>query len=689
MSVNGEDLRELSHTAVLQALRKPRTHLTLLLLRAKTLEQSKTPALGVERDGILNLHPSKGLSIPTDIPPPLPLSSPPPLSDDVQGVDQRNELDCLLDNTLDPVFSPTGKRNQPETKSSLNNYLNNLLIGGVTGSADGSSLSQPKGIAPGFNEHRTNKESEINLPIIDMDIQSSMENNGTSKNSAHLTSDISSLVAPPFLYVEDVQLGDFNRQPSFSKYILKPPPMVDDETSVATIIEQTKVQPPSLSLDSDDPLSRGESTENQRTLATVHSYNVSPPLSSVPTQDIYPTPPNSPPTLNNSEVQNNPSALPPASSNYHQDVSSPSGHDEDKLPFRIMTSSHFEKSETFPGIVPPPPEIEPFSTLAHPSLPHSLREYRFEGTLPPPISSHTSFPPLTHPVSTTAGSTALAVLPISRTQSTSDIQHIPLPHQSLTSAFFAPPTSVLSPPRHSMSPSIPYPIAGKPAKPTSPSYSLDICPPPPPLKLDGDQTTPLQISPTTSHPVQQSPRKFFPASARYAPTSQDSQCETKLECFHPNFQVEAKVKSPHVGQPEKPPNRISPSNSAICLLDQILESQTADSTWSSDAKSVDTALVNVIDANANTEELCVPKAYHADTTSESLELSNRKNRCSKASSLSEMVVGQRSEKFPFMIEYQLKKSKGLGIKVGRSADGRIVIAELSSAGAVKKDGRIR
>jgi hypothetical protein len=54
-----------------------------------------------------------------------------------------------------------------------------------------------------------------------------------------------------------------------------------------------------------------------------------------------------------------------------------------------------------------------------------------------------------------------------------------------------------------------------------------------------------------------------------------------------------------------------------------------------------------------------------------------------------MVVGERSEEFPFMIEYQLKKSKGLGMKVSSSADGWIVIVDLSASGVVKKDGRIR
>ena len=84
-----------------------------------------------------------------------------------------------------------------------------------------------------------------------------------------------------------------------------------------------------------------------------------------------------------------------------------------------------------------------------------------------------------------------------------------------------------------------------------------------------------------------------------------------------------------------------------------------------------------------------PKSIHTNRNFESVELPSEKDHGSKSSPLSEMIVGQRSEEFPFMIEYQLKKSKGLGMKVSSSADGRIVIVELSASGAVKKDSRIR
>ena len=73
----------------------------------------------------------------------------------------------------------------------------------------------------------------------------------------------------------------------------------------------------------------------------------------------------------------------------------------------------------------------------------------------------------------------------------------------------------------------------------------------------------------------------------------------------------------------------------------------------------------------------------------SAELPCEKHHGSRSSFLSKMVVGQRSEEHPFMIEYQLKKSKGLGIKLNSSADGRIVVVELSGSGVVKKDGHIR
>jgi hypothetical protein len=157
--------------------------------------------------------------------------------------------------------------------------------------------------------------------------------------------------------------------------------------------------------------------------------------------------------------------------------------------------------------------------------------------------------------------------------------------------------------------------------------------------------------------------------------------------YPPIPRPESEIPSSQVAQQERPTNRISPSNSAICLLDEILESQTADSSSSSDAKSVDMASVDVMETNA--EALRAPKSSNTDTNYESAELPNERHRGAKSSSLSEMVVGQRSEEHPFMIEYQLKKSKGLGIKLNSSADGRIVIVELSGSGVVKKDGQIR
>lgn len=136
--------------------------------------------------------------------------------------------------------------------------------------------------------------------------------------------------------------------------------------------------------------------------------------------------------------------------------------------------------------------------------------------------------------------------------------------------------------------------------------------------------------------------------------------------------------------------RISPSNSAICLLDQILESETGYSSSSSDAKSVDMTLTNA-DENG-------VKAFNSETSNleeQKKEISreslpqNDKGSNNKSSFLSKMVIGQRCENVPFMIELQLRKSKGLGLKVCPSLDGRIIIADLLASGALKKDGRVR
>lgn len=121
-----------------------------------------------------------------------------------------------------------------------------------------------------------------------------------------------------------------------------------------------------------------------------------------------------------------------------------------------------------------------------------------------------------------------------------------------------------------------------------------------------------------------------------------------------------------------------------------MESQTADSTSSSsDAKSVDNTVVNVIASDTATEASQAQESYRTDEKYESAELPSKKDQGSNSSMMAKMVVGQRSDEFPFMIEYQLKKSKGLGMKVTSSDDGRIVIAELSASGVLNKDGQIR
>ena len=742
VSVNGEGLRDLSHTAVLQELKKPRTHVTLVVLR-EILNQSLGNNSNSSLSGPAPFHQSKnfqqsrGSPVPADIPPPLPSSSPPPLFDDEQQKYNQDELDSLLSETLecDPAL--------PVMESSGQTFL-----------------PQHKGRTPGFNEHgfspppregsalitafhkETIIESDVTPPatnrgpIINLGVQGStppptMKNEGTSK-PVHLTSeDTTSLLPPPFVYVEDGQLGDFQRQPSFSKYILKPPPTVEDETSVSTIIEQTKVQPPALSLNNND-YSKGDTPEQEGSLETVHYFVVPPPLSSVAAQDIYPTPPNSPPKP----------PLPATSCALHQTIPSPPDYVEDKNEptLQILPPPPLENSdsETFPSVVPPPPKMDPFPTTAPSTLSHSQKasESHFEGVLPPPVSATVSTAPYPSTLpssvplrsSTTSNRSTVTQTvsppPSTKHPTSADFTVVPPPpkHHSSTSHFVMPPppSFVPPPPRHSISPSSSFSTPSKPTAPTSsrssstlPS-SADIGPPPRPVALHSDQTptppitlhsiqssfkvpkpspsaTPFTHVQTASPPHQSYPKAYKPTPLAFSPPC-DPHAKAKIVDSHPPVpHSESEIELPQIPQvvqPERPTNRISPSNSAICLLDQILESQTADSTSSSDAKSVDLT-VNVIETNTTTEASWAPKSYHTDRNSESAELPSEKDRGSKSSLLSNMVVGERSEEFPFMIEYQLKKSKGLGMKVSSSADGWIVIVDLSASGVVKKDGRIR
>ena len=698
VSVNDKDLRELSHTAVLQELKKPRTHVTLVILREKSLSQSKTPSGKVLSEDTTNhvgsaqsKNQSRVSSPPAAVPPPLPSSSPPPMSDDEEQIYKQHELDSLLDETVERAPVSSGSQFHPITES-------------VT--------PQPKGRTSDFNKHRffpTPRESSAFIPPNheDAKIESNVRtyvspppiNEGlTMDQPVQLTSDASSLVPPPFVFVEDNETGDFQRQPSFSKYILKPPPMVEDETPVATIIEQNKVPPPMvLSLNNND-YSKEDTPEKEGTLATVHSYVLPPPLSSVSAQDIYPTPPNSPPVPATSSVQLSDSPLPSTS------IPSPPGYDENKpeATLQILPPPPLKNSESFPSIVPPPPEMDSLPTTTPATLAHSQDDPKsdFEVVFPPPPSTTT-----TTPLSPTIASSSPTVEP------PTDFVSPPPKQQSSTQRFVMPPppSFVPPPPGHSTLPTSSFskpfgPISSRSS--STPSPTLDICPPPPPLV---DETPTPPSPPTKLHRTEQSISKVLkpsplatpftheqtssssPSSKEHKPyalASSPPHVETSVAGTYPPVpQRESKIKSPQVPQQEKSTNRISPSNSAICLLDEILESQTADSSSSSDAKSVDVTTVNGIETNP--EALQAPKLGNTDRDVVSAELPCEKHHGSRSSFLSKMVVGQRSEEHPFMIEYQLKKSKGLGIKLNSSADGRIVVVELSGSGVVKKDGHIR
>ena len=735
VSVNGEDLRELSHTAALQELKKPRTHVTLVVLREKSSRQSESVFSSEVSHRMSNLQQSTLDSpLPADIPPPLPSSSPPPLSDEEKQEYKQDELDSLLAQTLDcdPKFPSSESRLQPE---SVVRSLSPTLVSNRAMETDHQTfVPQPKGSTPEFNEHGFSPPLLISQE--EMDLSSPHESKSkfqayslsppankvvavdqdVNTPSEHVTLDSASLLPPPFVYVEDDQLGDFQRQPSYSKYILKPPPMVEDETSVTTIIEQTKVPPPSMSLRDNDQ-SMENTREQEGTLQTVHSFIVAPPFSSVSSQDIYPTPPSSPP--NPTETVSSPPPVPFNAS--HPTIPSPPGYDKDQdetsldiLPPPPLDGSNLEE---FPSVVPPPPDMYPTS----PTLPHSENtlEPRFENVLPPPVAAYvttsissTSIPPTT--TRTTSTVTPFTSLPFKKrpTPATDPPPH--KQHSSTTDFVMPPPPSfVPPPPKHSVLPS----TFSKPAAPTSsPSRpkSLDICPPPPPLVLQSDRTA---SPPTTHYSTEQSSVKTHKSCPLPSPSSQKSPpppqrfyskghkaSPVASPAFHdphphtmafnssvpqPQSETELRQKRQEA-QPEEPTNRVSPSNSAICLLDQILESQTAGSTSSSsDAKSVDITTVDVNETTKRIEALPKPELYNTDENSSPVELPIEQDLTCKSSLLSNMVVGQRSEEFPFMIEYQLKKSKSLGIKISSSSDGRIVIVELSAHGIVKKDGQIR
>ena len=738
VSVNGVDLRELSHPAVLQELKKPRAHVTLVVLREKTPRPSEKDSDSASANHSMRFHQPGGPPLPVDVPPPLPSSSPPPLSDNDQQRYKHDELDSILAEELNSTLPSSGSRFQASKESGTRSLSPTRVTGKAVVSNDQSFAPLPREKTPGISEHGFSPPPSLkqdgstvnltshNYPKIESNIRTyispppatEVPDSGVQTSFPPPTSSTASLLPPPFVYVEDDQPGDFQRQPSFSKYILKPPPMIEDEDSVAAIIEQTKVPPPTFSMNNND-YSKGNTPGQEATLQTVHSFIVPPPLSSLPAQDIYPTPPNSPPGSATSSVPYpHTSHHPLMSTNSCQAIPSPldCGGDQQEPNLDILPPppSEDSRSESFPAIVPPPPEVHLFSATTPSTSAHTRNtsEMNFECQPPPhvPVIGSTSKPSSTVISRSSITSTDFSVAPQPSKQRSSKSQFVMPP----------PPSFVPPPPRPSLSPSSSISTASKPpvqasrSSSSTLSSSLDICPPPPPLVLDSQRISNPPCSPTSLHVTKQStaeapkqpslptttrtsssPPPHQPYTKVHKPpplTRSPSHTESNRVSTHaPVSQTEPEIQPPQiprVPQPEKQTNRVSPSNSAICLLDEILESQTAVSTSSSsDAKSVDNTVIQTIESNTSSEASQAQKSCDIDDKYESAELQS--DHGSNSSLLAKMVVGHRSEEFPFMIEYQLKKSKGLGMKVAPSTDGRIVIAELSASGVLNKDGRIR
>ena len=662
VSVNGEDLREKSHTAVLQELKKPRTNLTLAVLREKSSSQARTQSSG----SAFQKETTGGSPLPPDLPPPLPSSSPPPLSDDEQQTYEQDELDILL--ASDQAFVP-----QPKGRTSA---FDEQEFSPPIVNREGSVFTSPsrEDLKIGANV-RTYVSPPPNAALGKLDV-----NELKVLIESDVASNKASLLPPPFVFTEDNEVGDFQRQPSFSKYILKPPPMVEDEESVSAIIEQTKVLPPSFSINNNDYSTKDIQEGRSGTLETVHAFIVPPPT--LAAQDKFASSPNSAP---NSGYTSTHLSFPLSSSASHETAPLPLEYhgDQNEPSLQIIPPppSQTKLSVTFPSILSPPPETDRFPDATPSTLSYAKNtsESRF-GDIPPPVSvSRTPVRPNT-----------LTFAPPKHQSSTSQFDMPPppsfVPPPSPEKSVFS--TASFKSPLKSVSP-----ISSEPST-TFPS-SLDICPPPPLLSLNQTQRSNSSLGSRLYSNL---------TRAKSPPPS----CEPKVHKSplaspphrYPHIEAQAIDSQPPVSQPEpasqvtpseKQTNRVSPSNSAICLLDEILESQEADTTSSSsDSKSMDVITVDVVESNIVVEASRPPEPYpKGEVDDESAELPNENVSGSKSSLLSNMVVGKRSEDFPFMIELQLKKSKGLGMKVGSSADGRILIVELSTNGILKKDGRIR
>ena len=147
MSVNGKDLRGITHMAVLQELKKKRSNVIFTVLREKPQSFPKeTPP-----DLISSI-------VGRNTPPPLPATLPPPPSD------EDKELNSVL-------MSQNG---EPVLKDAISSTI--------------------------FEDGQSNTQD---------------------------------CLPPPFVFVDVDALGEFLRQPSYSKYILGPPPVFHEYPSVS------------------------------------------------------------------------------------------------------------------------------------------------------------------------------------------------------------------------------------------------------------------------------------------------------------------------------------------------------------------------------------------------------------------------------------------------------------------------
>ena len=564
----------MTHTGVLQELKKPRTHLALVILREKSpdinqgLLKGNSVPTGETAHSQGNNHVDPERSQETlGAPPPLPLTLPPPLSDDEEQLNITNSLDRRVSEPSDVKSSsitlPTGPH----------------------------STETPE------NPHEAAVQ-ERNEPCF---------------------------IPPPVVFEDLDYLSDFQRQLSFRKYIVGPPPVFEEETSVSSLIEKTKVLPPSVSFNDEDHVKSLKPEEPfldeaDMKLETIHSFVLPPPTTHAQ--------PHSTILL----------SIPPPPKEHPQKEST-----------SVMTRSP-PRSEPLPQIVPPPPSenvsLEPFPAIVPPPPVDRSFEVMSPTIAPPP-------PPVTPPP-----------------------DKVPPP------PFIPPPPSVPPPAVESYPPGVP-PLPQSIPAPPSTSVPFSVVPPPPPSTFPPAHLNSSAVTKTLVHSPSTLPAE--PSVVRSRPLIQNQ--------IHKN--------------------RVSPSNSAISLLDQILESQTVESTSSSsDARSMESALNHTGNPPTPLALSRVPRGSQLSASYPNLLESTKSGKPAvvlasqpyeKRSSarspraalqarspiLSDMVVGSRSEDFPFMIEYHAKKSKSLGMKVCSTSEGRIRVVELSSNGIVKKDGRIR